>query len=238
MKKKNKIWIFSILITLLVLSLNNSCKKDVKNEDPTPTPVPTTVTDIDGNIYHTVTIGTQTWMVENLKTTKYRDGTAIQNVTDGTTWFTLTTGAYCNYAFNPTNSETYGRQYNWYAATDAHNICPTGWHLPTDADWVKLITYLGGGSIAGGKLKETGTNHWQSPNSGATNETGFTALPGGDLPTNMGGVHFIGGNGCWWSSTEYSASEAWKIYMVFDKTTAERSYSSKSCGSSIRCIMD
>jgi uncharacterized protein (TIGR02145 family) len=140
-----------------------------------------TVTDIDGNIYHTVTIGTQVWMVENLKTTKYRNGDPIPNVT-GNAWAALTTGAYCWYNNDAaTYKATYGALYNWYAVADSRNIAPTGWHVPTDAEWTTLTTFLGGESVAGGKLKETGTNHWTSPNTGATNETGFTALPGGGL---------------------------------------------------------
>ena len=196
-----------------------------------------TVTDIDGNVYHTVTIGTQVWMVENLKTTKYRDGTSIPNVTDNTAWNNLTTGAYCDYNNTPSNSATYGKLYNWYAATDAHNIAPTGWHVPTDAEWTTLTTYLGGASIAGSKLKETGTTHWPSPNTGATNETGFTALPGG-YRSNGGPFDSIGNYCLWWSASEFSATDAWYRYMFHNYSFVNRLNLSKEMGYSVRCVRD
>ena len=196
-----------------------------------------TVTDIEGNVYHTVIIGTQEWMLENLKTTKYRDGTSIPNVTNNTSWSNLTTGAYCDYNNTPSNSATYGKLYNWYAATDAHNIAPTGWHVPTDAEWSTLITYLEGESVAGGKLKEIGTTHWISPNTGATNETGFTALPGGKRQYNRT-FYGIGVIGCWWSATEYNATYAWYHGMGYGGSNAERNGDNKEVGFSVRCLRD
>ena len=196
-----------------------------------------TVTDIDGNVYNTVTIGTQVWMVENLKTTKYRDGTSIPNVTDNISWSNLTTGAYCDYSNTPSNSATYGKLYNWYAATNAHNIAPTGWHVPTDADWTTLTTYLGGEGVAGGKLKETGTTHWQSPNIGATNETGFTALPGGIRNYN-GSFDYIGSHGYWWSATESGAASAWLRFMGFSYSYVFSYGANKELGFSVRCVRD
>ena len=139
-----------------------------------------TVVDIDGNVYNTVTIGTQVWMVENLKTTKYRNGDAIPNVTGNASWVALSTGAYCWYNNDAaTYKATYGALYNWYAVGDSRNIAPSGWHVATDSEWTTLSTFLGGESIAGDKLKEIGTSHWLSPNTGATNSNGFTAFPGG-----------------------------------------------------------
>jgi len=196
-----------------------------------------TVTDIDGNIYHSVTIGTQVWLVENLKTTKYRNGSAIPNVTDNTAWSILTTGAYSDYNNTPSNSDTYGRLYNWYAATNVQNICPLGWHIPTDAEWTTLTTYLGGEPVAGGKLKETGTTHWLSPNTGATNESGFTALPGGNR-SNSGVFSGIGGNGFWWSSTNFNTVFAWNLYMSYYNSTVVRSNYNMAYGFSVRCIKD
>jgi len=149
------------------------------NEDDEVVPA---VTDIDGNVYHIVTIGTQVWMVENLKTTKFRDGSSIPNVTDAEEWVghgELHSGAYCNYDNTAANSNTYGSLYNWYAVVDERNICPTGWHIPSEAEWATLIAYLGGQDVAGGKMKEAGTAHWSTPNTGASNSSGFTALPGG-----------------------------------------------------------
>ena len=136
------------------------------------------VTDIDGNVYQTVTIGTQVWMVENLKTTRYIDGTAIPLDTNSSTWGGLTTPGYCWYNDSAIYGNTYGALYNWYAVNTG-KLAPAGWHVPTDSEWTVLTTYLGGETVAGGKLKDTGTTYWQSPNTGATNASGFLALPGG-----------------------------------------------------------
>jgi len=195
-----------------------------------------TMTDIDGNTYKTVTIGTQTWMAENLKVTKYNDGTAIPNVTDETAWSSLTTGAYCNYNNDPSTAATYGRLYNWYAVNTG-KLCPTGWHVPTDAEWETLREYLGGYEVAGGKLKETGTTHWNSPNEGATNASGFTALPGGGR-YNDGTFDYIGDNGIWWSSTEGSTSYALGWYLNYNNYNLTYNNSSKVDGFSVRCVRD
>jgi uncharacterized protein (TIGR02145 family) len=203
----------------------------------------TSVTDIDGNTYNTVTIGTQVWMAENLKTTKYNDGTAIPNITDNAAWVALTTPAYCWYNNNAaTYKATYGAMYNWYtvdvASNGGKNVCPTSWHVSTDAEWTTLTTYLGGGSVAGGKLKETGTTHWTTPNTGATNETGFTALPGG-YRNNYGTCSYIGINGHWWSSSEGSTTYAWYSYMYYNYTNVYRDfYYGKYYGFSVRCVRD
>jgi uncharacterized protein (TIGR02145 family) len=177
-----------------------------------------TVTDIDGNIYHTVTIGSQVWLVENLKVTQYNDGTPIPLVTVGTDWGNLTTPAYCWYNNSyATYGSVYGALYNWYAVNTG-KLCPPGWHVPTSAEWTVLTNYLGGESEAGGKLKETGTTHWASPNTGATNETGFTALPGGSR-YNTGSFQLnITFNGLWWSSTGYSTSNATYLVMSYNNT--------------------
>jgi len=137
----------------------------------------TVVTDVDGNVYNTVTIGSQVWLAENLKTTKYNDGTPIPLVKDSIEWSNLSTPGYCWYSNDSVSyAQTYGAMYNWYTL-ETGNLCPTGWRIPSEEDWGKLIEYLG--DKAGGKLKETGTTHWKSPNTGATNSSGFTALPGG-----------------------------------------------------------
>ena len=196
-----------------------------------------TVTDIDGNVYHTVTIGTQVWMVENLKVTHYRNGDPIPNVTDNTAWSNITTGAYCNYNNDANNVTIYDRLYNWFTVNDSRNIAPTGWHVPTDAEWTTLTTFLGGASIAGGKLKETGTTHWLTPNEGATNETGFTALPGGGRFYN-GAFFNIGYNGNWWSATEFNASYAWNRYMNYNNSNVYRYDFNKELGFSVRCVRD
>ena len=197
-----------------------------------------TVTDSDGNAYNTVKIGDQVWMAENLKTTKYNDGmTAIPLVTDNTAWSNLSTPGYCWYDNDEaTYGDTYGALYNWYTVYTG-NLCPTGWHVPSDADWTTLTTYLGGVSVAGGKLKETGTSHWNSPNTGATNESGFTALPGGDRYLD-GLFYDVGDIGSWWSSTEYAPPHAFFRYLGYDDANVGGNYTNKKYGFSVRCVRD
>jgi uncharacterized protein (TIGR02145 family) len=197
------------------------------------------VTDIDGNPYNTVIIGTQTWMAENLKTTKYTNGMAIPMVIDGTVWMNLTSSGYC--WFN--NDELlykkfYGALYNWYAV-NLGNLCPAGWHVPTLTEWEILSTYLGGDNIAGGKMKETGTTHWASPNTGADNSSGFTALPGGSRDNS--GIFFTEGSpGYWWSYIErVGTSFAWAVSISYNYSsfTSGNSYN-KASGFSVRCVKD
>jgi uncharacterized protein (TIGR02145 family) len=197
-----------------------------------------TVTDIDGNVYNTVTIGTQTWMVENLKTTKYRNGDLIPNVTVDAAWVALNTGAYCWYNNDAaTYKTTYGAMYNWYAVADGRNIAPIGWHVPSDAEWTTLTTFLGGESVAGGKLKETGSAHWLTANTGASNSSGFTAIPGG-LRAGGGSFYHIGYIGFWLSSSEYSNTDFWYRYMNSNVSDAFRSNYPKVLGYSVRCLRD
>jgi len=189
-----------------------------------------TLTDVDGNVYKTVKIGNQWWMAENLKVTRYRNGDSIPHAPNADTWsghtssgqlqrgvsipmskYDVTTGAYCNYNNDEGNVATYGRLYNWYAVADSRNIAPAGWHVPTDADWKQLEMYLGmsqaqadasfeRGTDEGGKLKEADTTHWEPPNTGATNESGFSALPGG-LRWVLGKFRSMGSYASFWSST-------------------------------------
>jgi uncharacterized protein (TIGR02145 family) len=195
------------------------------------------VTDYDGNVYHTITIGTQVWMVENLKVTHYRNGVAISNVTDNTIWSNLASGAYCNYNNSASNGTTYGLLYNWYTVDDSRNLTPAGWHVPTQAEWTTLFTYLGGVSVAGGKLKETGTTHWNSPNTGATNSSGFTALGGGSRYSN-GTYYGLKDNGKWWSSTEDFPGSAYHVEMYSYDATVYMVGLSEIIGMYVRCIMD
>ena len=191
--------------------------------------------DKDGNAYNVTSIGTQVWMIENLKTTKYRNGDAIPNVTDNTAWEGLTTGAYCFYNNDVTTyKSTYGALYNWFTVGTG-NLCPTGWHVPSDAEWTTLTTFLGGESIAGSKLKETGTTHWSSPNTGATNETGFTALPGG-YRFILGSYNSIRLASSWWSSTP--AARPWYRTMYCVNTVVFRGDVDKQTGHYVRCIKD
>ena len=201
---------------------------------------PGTVTDIDGNVYHYIVIGTQTWMVENLKTTRYRNGDDIYNITSNDFWVLMSPyGAYCWYNNDAaTNKATYGALYNWYAVADNRNIAPVGWHVPTDAEWITLITYLGGESVAGGKIKEMGFAHWKTPNTGATNSSGFTALAGGFRIFKDGAFFGIGETVTWWSSSAYTTVDAWSDGVYYDAANVGRHNVSKLNGLSIRCIRD
>ena len=196
------------------------------------------VTDIDGNEYGTVLIGNQVWMSENLKVTKYKDGTAIPTGHSNSDWSNLSSGAYAVYDDDDVNTDTYGFLYNWYAVDDSRIIAPDGWHVPTDDEWTTLTDYLGGTSVSGGKMKETGTEHWSSPNTDATNESGFTALPGGYRYFNGNYIH-QGYSGYFWSSTEYNGrGSAWYRLLYYDGSDVSRSNYYKLCGFSLRCVRD
>jgi uncharacterized protein (TIGR02145 family) len=201
------------------------------------------VTDIDGNSYFTVTIGTQVWFRENLKTTKYNDGTSIPLVTDITSWASLSGPAYCWNNNDPAAYKaTYGALYNWFAldvlTNGNKNVCPTGWHVSSDADWTTLTTFLGGENIAAGKLKEEGIINWYWPNTSATNESGFTALPGGYRSYNVS-YNSQTMVGFWWTSTESSSTEGWYRDMNYTNSVVRRGGgvgTSKKNGLSIRCV--
>lgn len=199
---------------------------------------PPPITDIDGNLYHTVTIGTQTWMVENLKTTRYRDGTTILNVTADVIWRDLRTGAWCNYKNDVTKGAIYGKLYNWYAVCDKRKIAPEGWHIPSNAEWTTLIDFLGGNEKAGGTLKEIGLVHWNSPNEGATNAMGFSALPSGSRYGSDGTFSNFGHYGYWWSSTENDTTNAWYRYMYYRSSNFDSDDNNRTYGYSVRCVMD
>ena len=192
--------------------------------------------DSDGNTYPTITIGNQVWMAENLKVTHYRNGDAIPNETDAGTWAGLSTGAYCWYDNDQTTNEKYGVLYNWYAVDDSRGLCPEGWHVPTHAEWTTLTTYLGGTSVAGGKMKAT-SDLWTSPNIAATNSSSFSGLPGGYRGSD-GSFYSIGSGGLWWSSTEYSSSGAWGRYLSYDDGTVYVYNYVKRSGFSVRCLRD
>jgi uncharacterized protein (TIGR02145 family) len=195
------------------------------------------VKDIDGNVYKTITIGTQTWMAENLRTSKYNDGTPIKLITDSTSWEALTTPAYCWYKNDEkTNKPQYGALYNWFAVRTSR-LCPAGWHVPADKEWNILTDHLGGENIAGAKLKEAGASHWKTPNAEANNESGFTALPGG-YRSIYGEFLSLGEDGWWWSATEEDAAYAWTLHLYYGYSNAGRYGFSKVPGFSVRCIKD
>jgi uncharacterized protein (TIGR02145 family) len=192
-------------------------------------------------------IGTQTWTTKNLDVTTYSDGTVIPQVTDPTAWANLTTGAWCYYNNDSANGTTYGKLYNWYAVAGIHDtdpntpnkkLAPTGYHIPSDAEWTTLITYLGGGTVAGGKMKTTGTSLWLAPNTDATNSSGFTGLPGGFRSSSYGVFHYIGNRGYWWSSSEGDTARAWDCILSCDFGNASINRLDKINGFSVRCLKD
>jgi uncharacterized protein (TIGR02145 family) len=207
-----------------------------------------TMTDIDGNVYKTIKIGNQVWMAENLKVTRYRNGDPIPSVTSKSQWENLRSGAYCAYNNDNGNVATYGLLYNWYAVDDGRNIAPEGWHVPTDEEWKELEMHLGmsrseaddtgwRGTDEGGKLKEAGTAHWNSPNTGATNSSGFTALPGG-FRSRSGAFFNVGYIVYWWSATASIGSTAWSRYLGYDNSAVGRRSSYKRSGFSVRLVRD
>lgn len=198
-----------------------------------------TVTDIDGNMYETVTIGSQVWMKENLRTTHYRNGEVIPIDTSSIGWIGQTTGAYCNYDNDSSNVAIYGRLYNGYVVTDPREVSPIGWHVPTDTEWTTLVTYLGGVQVAGGKMKSTGTTIWMAPNTGATNISGFSSLPGGQRDFKQGaafGSLKLGGN--WWSKTTFSTSDCWARSIGNGTAEIYNWHHPMRYGFSIRCLKD
>jgi uncharacterized protein (TIGR02145 family) len=192
----------------------------------------------NGYTYTSIVLGNgQEWMAENLRTTSYANGDPIQNVTDGTQWSNLTTGAWAHYNNDNQYENPYGKLYNWYTVADPRNVCPTGWHVPTDAEYTLLTDYLGGGAAAGGKMKSTGTQYWLSPNTDATNESGFSGLPGGYRDSNgtFGGV---GDYGYWWSSAEDATDGAWNRDLEYGDGDVGRNNVNKVVGFSVRCLRD
>jgi uncharacterized protein (TIGR02145 family) len=203
--------------------------------DPTKVAV-----DYDGNIYYTATIGTQVWMSENLKTTSYNNGEPIETTTPADLNIFDEYNPPYQWAYEGVESNVaiYGRLYTWHAATDSRGVCPTGWHLPSDAEWTVLTDFLGGESVAGGKLKETGTAHWQDPNTGATNETGFNGRPGGFRHYN-GTFDFSGLNEYWWSSSIDNSGYPWARILSYDSFDVTRNdYLDAAMGASVRCLRD
>jgi len=200
---------------------------------------PLIVTDIDGNIYSTVKIGIQVWMIENLKTTKYSNGDLIGTTSPATLLITAENTPKYQWAYSGDESSvaTYGRLYTWFTVMDTRGVCPTGWHIANDAEWTTLTTILGGESISGDKLKETGTIHWLSPNSGSTNSSGFTALPGGSRYLD-GTFNHIGVDCVWWSATEASTIDGWYRRLDNGNARVGRYADYKWVGLSVRCIKD
>jgi len=229
-----------------LVSVCNSCEKD-----KTLIPVSEilfnsnltygTLTDVDNNTYKTITIGTQIWMAENLRTTKYNDNSSIQLVIDDSAWANLKTPGYCWFNNDEENHRyVYGALYNWYSVNTG-NLCPKGWHIPFKGEWITLAAFL---NDNGGKLKETGIIHWDSPNTGATNESGFTALPGG-FRSRKGIFFSFRQAGFWWSAsecTECYALPEWEFLDANDFSLGAESsgygdqHDNMLYGYSVRCI--
>ncbi len=248
--------LFGLFSAFVLILLNTSCCKE--NGEPrkgksnavfNPDKIYDTVKDIDGNEYKTITIGTQTWMAENLRTTHYRNGDPIPNITDNTQWGMQTAGACCSYknTKDVDSIATHGLLYNGYAVTDSRGLAPEGWHIPTDIDWATLIFFVDGGdgyadingsSIAGGRIKEAGTLHWGRANKG-DNSSGFTAIPGGERNANDGVFWFISYSGIYWSSTEYISNLTLFVRdMSPDFQGITRSQIPLKQGISVRCVKD
>lgn len=215
-----------LVITIIILAC--ACNKDEAVG---------LITDADGNVYHKVSVGNQVWMKENLKTTKFRNGNKVPLVPGFTAWMRLTTPGYCWYDNDPaSNKETFGALYNWHAVNSG-KLCPAGWHVPTAEEWITLIEYLGGENVAGGKLKEEGTLHWDNPNTGATNELGFDAVAGGARGID-GSFIMIGQRCSWWTSTVLNDWSAKSVNIDHYETRAKVISYGKTNGMSVRCIMD
>jgi uncharacterized protein (TIGR02145 family) len=224
-------------------TVSHYCRPDAISDAATlAVPTPVLVTDIDGNTYNTVGIGSQLWMAENLKTTRYNNGDSIGTTTPATLDYSNEDSPRYQWASTgkESNVAVYGRLYTWYAANDSRSVCPTGWHVPTDGEWTTLTTYLGE-SFAGGKLKETGITHWVTPNLGATNETGFTALASG-FHSDNGGSGFFGVGAFFWSSTKTTEVTtppyAYHRNMWYERVNVEGYGCSVNWGLSIRCVKD
>lgn len=209
------------------------------------------VTDIDGHVYSTIILTNgQEWMKENLAVSKYRNGDVIPQVFSATTWFNTTSGGYGIYGNLAANNTKYGKLYNWYTTSDSRGVCPTGWHIPSDAEWTTFINYLDASAVggdnpnntAGGKMKSTGTLQsntglWNTPNTSATNLSGFTGLPGGNRDFG-GGYYNVNIFGYWWASSSFNTTSAWGRYLANDDFAVSRDAFDKHSGFSIRCLKD
>ena len=231
MKTKSKIWFCSIILSGAVLILIDGCKKNDNN--------PPYMTDQDGNVYASVTIGSQVWTVENLKTTRYSNGDLIGTTVPDTLNISSEFMPKYQWAYDgiESNVAAYGRLYTWWAVNDSRKICPAGWHVPSDEEWTTLSTYLGGDSIAGGKLKKTGTIYWIPPNRGATNEAGFKALPGG-YNSAYGTYFSLGITGYWWTSSGISDIFAYYRAIGYSSGYLDNGEIFTNAGLSVRCLHD
>jgi uncharacterized protein (TIGR02145 family) len=229
---KSVIIIIFVLIAIIIALIFCSCNK------PDGGPIIGKVEDSEGNIYFTVEFEEQEWMKENLIISKYNNGDDIPQVQSAAEWAALTTGAYCYY-YNE-NDKGYGKLYNWYAVNDKRGICPEGWHVPTDNDWNILVNVYEGINLAGGKLKAVATvpdehPRWINPNANATDESEFSAVPGGFRAAD-GEFKHIGSFGGWWTSTDEYNDNAWNYGMSYNDEEIHRFARNKKSGYSVRCV--
>ncbi len=227
------------LLLLIILAFNIACKKELAKSDNTESISSIAYTNAKAISIPSVTICNQTWMQKNLEITTYRNGDAIPQVTNPAEWFALTTGAWCYYNNDPANGSVYCKLYNWYAGNDPRGLAPAGWHIPSNAEWTILTDCLGGITIAGGKLKEKGLLHWNTPNTDATNKSRFTAVPGGNL-VSIDGLFFNKGLlANFWSSTSFSITAAYYRRIVYNNGTIQSFGGAfNGDGFSVRCIKD
>ena len=231
-----KKYYFTIAAILVMAILITSCSSE-DNKTQNSTVSRPTVPVMDNQVQ----IGNQIWMTKNLNVSRYRNGDLIPQVTNPTQWANLTTGAWCYYNNDPANGPIYGKLYNWYAVNDPRGLAPVGWHIPTDAEWTALTTFLGFTDVAGAKMKatgtlEAGTGLWKSPNASATNSSGFTALPGGYIADNGSGSFLINRYGYWWSTAEFGNLRAIARILNYTNGSITALEFFKDNGFSVRCI--
>jgi uncharacterized protein (TIGR02145 family) len=253
--KKNFNYVIFIISCCILISCNKNNDKPDKSIQFNPNVTYGTVTDVEGNVYKTVTIGYQTWMAENLRTTKYNNGDTIPNIKDDVDWHYTMQGAYCDYDNNPSNSKIYGKLYNEYTLFDSRKIAPEGWHIPSLSEWTTLFIYLGGINNAANKMKEVGVTHWNETVSYqnnvkysniSTNESGFTAIGAGIRYRGTSNAWFDGIDklGYFWTST-ISENNAYHVLLnsyegviVTSRYFGSGDYNSQNQGISIRCVKD
>lgn len=220
------------VFTLTAALFLNACQNSEREKTTGAAEI---VIDIDGNKYHTITIGRQIWMADNLKVERFRNGDLIQNLKNGTEWENTTDPAYCYFRNEKKRNKSYGKLYNWHAVNDSRGLCPKGWHIPSDDEWQLLSDFLGGNEVAGDKMKAIGFKYWAEPNPGATNQSGFTALPCGgrdeygEFITDKYGGH-------WWSTTADGSVDIWIRSIYFGYGSILRDSYHKNSGFSVRCV--
>lgn len=223
----------NIIALVLIFSVFTGCSSKLEEEEEGEQ-----IVDVDGNTYNTVQIGDQLWMAEDLKTTHYNDGSPVPLVEGYEEWANLTLPAYSWYNNDSLNASNYGALYNWYSI-ETEKLCPDGWHIPSDEEWISLETALGGVGVIGGSMKEQGTTLWKTPNTEASNESGFTARPGGYRSYN-GTFNLMRTSGYWWSTSQKSwygsSPKVIYRYIRYDDQALERHIAEKTNGFSVRCL--